>query len=380
MDSQSEALPDAGGIGTAAGAGLQPAAAAPAGPAAATAADADTRHCLNCGAELSGPYCSACGQKRNVHRSLGAFWHDFTHSIFHFEGKIWRTLPLLAFKPGELTRRYAHGERARFVSPLALFLFSVFLMFASFNQFGVPIGPSAETMRNGKLVDRAEMAREMDGIRARITALEAKRAAAMRAAKPTGAIDEEIASAREDLAGLQIGYDFSDGIDARDLIKLEAGERPGDKDFGNTPPWFRTFLARLDGALKNPSLLMYKVQSSAYKFSWLLIPLSLPFLWLLFAWRRQFLVYDHLVFITYSLSFVTLLLALTALVGAAARLEPVVPALLLFVPPLHMLLQLKGAYQLTVGSALWRTIAMQIAALLVLILFSLILLALGVAG
>ena len=50
--------------------------------------------------------------------------------MFHFEGKIWRTLPMLAFQPGELTRRYIAGERARFVSPLALFLFSVFLMFA----------------------------------------------------------------------------------------------------------------------------------------------------------------------------------------------------------------------------------------------------------
>ena len=38
---------------------------------------------------------------------------------------------MLAFHPGALTRRYIAGERARFVSPLALFLFSVFLMFAT---------------------------------------------------------------------------------------------------------------------------------------------------------------------------------------------------------------------------------------------------------
>ena len=40
-----------------------------------------------------------------------------------------RTLPMLAWKPGELTRRYIDGQRARFVSPIALFLFCVFLMF-----------------------------------------------------------------------------------------------------------------------------------------------------------------------------------------------------------------------------------------------------------
>src|SRR5687767_10434020 len=97
------------------------------------------RVCLNCGTPLEGEYCHACGQKAHVHRTLKAFWHDLAHSALHFEGKIWRTLPLLAWKPGELTRRYIEGERARFVSPLALFLFSVFLMFALFSAMGDPL-------------------------------------------------------------------------------------------------------------------------------------------------------------------------------------------------------------------------------------------------
>ena len=54
----------------------------------------------------------------------------FLHGVLHFEGKIWHTLPMLAWRPGELTRRYIDGERAKFVSPMALFLFSIFLMFA----------------------------------------------------------------------------------------------------------------------------------------------------------------------------------------------------------------------------------------------------------
>src|SRR5215218_3145918 len=97
-------------------------------------------NCLNCGAALTGPFCAECGQHAHVHRTLGAFFHDFLHGVLHFEGKIWRTLPLLAWKPGELTRRYVDGQRARFVSPIALFLFSVFLMFAvlglTSNSFG----------------------------------------------------------------------------------------------------------------------------------------------------------------------------------------------------------------------------------------------------
>src|SRR4051812_10994644 len=94
--------------------------------------------CLNCGTALVGAHCHQCGQAGHVHRTLGAFWHDLAHSVLHFDGKMWRTLPLLAWRPGELTRRYVAGERARFVSPMALFLFSVFLMFAVFSSIGGP--------------------------------------------------------------------------------------------------------------------------------------------------------------------------------------------------------------------------------------------------
>ena len=65
-----------------------------------------------------------------------AFFHDFLHGVLHFDGKLWRTLPLLAWKPGALTRRYIDGQRASFISPMALFLFSVFLMFAVLNSVG----------------------------------------------------------------------------------------------------------------------------------------------------------------------------------------------------------------------------------------------------
>ena len=36
--------------------------------------------------------------------------------VFHFEGKIWRTLPMLAWRPGRLTREYVEGRRASYVS------------------------------------------------------------------------------------------------------------------------------------------------------------------------------------------------------------------------------------------------------------------------
>ncbi|HYN47023.1 MAG TPA: DUF3667 domain-containing protein, partial [Allosphingosinicella sp.] len=96
-------------------------------------------NCLNCGADLAGPYCRQCGQKARVRRSVGAIAHDIVHGVLHLDGKFWRTLPLLVWRPGDLTRRYVHGERAKFVSPMAMFLFSVFLMFGVLSIYGVSL-------------------------------------------------------------------------------------------------------------------------------------------------------------------------------------------------------------------------------------------------
>jgi hypothetical protein len=112
------------------------------------AGEADDGHthesnCLNCGAKLLGDFCHECGQRAHVHRSLKGFFHDLLHGVLHFEGKIWRTMAKLIGNPGDLTRRYIDGERAKFVSPVALFLFTVFLMFAVlvllFRSFFKPI-------------------------------------------------------------------------------------------------------------------------------------------------------------------------------------------------------------------------------------------------
>ena len=136
-------------------------------------------------------------------------------------------------------------------------------------------------------------------------------------------------------------------------------------------------------AEENPELLLYKLQNNAYKFSWLLIPLSVPFVWLLFLHRRrywQFRAYDHTVFVTYSIAFMTLgLVALTflRLLGIG---EALIGLALVLVPPLHMFRQLRGAYALSWWSAAWRTIALLVFATVATGLFLLLLVLIGVAG
>ena len=93
-----------------------------------------------------------------------------------------------------------------------------------------------------------------------------------------------------------------------------------------------------------------KVQDAASKYSWLLIPLSVPFMWLLFPFRRRYNTYDHTVFVTYSLSFMMMLVV----AGGAWLHRPGLPSiagLLFFVPPFHMYRQLQAAPTSWDGSA-----------------------------
>lgn len=287
------------------------------------------KNCLNCGTKLVGPYCAACGQKSHVHRSLRGFLFDFVQGLYNFEGKIWRTLPMLALQPGEMTRRYIAGERARFISPVALYLFTVFAMFAVLNFTGA-LNADPESFK-------AEMQEEITADQRALAKLEAKRKEVGIPKEVLAEIDRKIARRKEDIAEGQnvvIGGPVIQG-------ELDA----------DTPGWVRPLVEQ---AKEDPALVSLKIQEAASKYSWLLIPISVPFLWLLFPLRRKHNLYDHTVFVTYSLSFMMMLVVTAGLLVAAGWTA--LAAFLFFVPPFHMYRHLKGAYQLGRFSAVVRTI------------------------
>lgn len=323
--------------------------------------------CLNCGTALTGPYCHQCGQSGHIHRSLAAFWHDLAHGVLHFEGKIWRTLPLLAWRPGELTRRYIEGERARFISPIALFLFSVFLMVSVFHWVGPPIHPHSQTIHNGKVLKGPELQAEVKQAEQHVAALEAERARLAAANADLKAIDAQLDDAREERDGLRTGLAFANGVDVSHMT-IQTGRPAADRAF--------------DRLKRNPELAAYEMQTNAYKFSWALIPISVPFVWLLFHHRRRyraFKAYDHTVFVTYSLSFMTLLLVALSLLHLVFLPTNLAGLAFLLIPPVHMCRQLHGAYSLSWFSAVWRTFVLVFfACFAALGLFLLLLLLLGV--
>ena len=86
--------------------------------------------CLNCDAELQGPFCSQCGQRAiprypSVPEMAGDAWHE----VSGWDGRFLRTFRRLLLAPGDLTIEVLEGRRARYVSPVRLYLVASVLYF-----------------------------------------------------------------------------------------------------------------------------------------------------------------------------------------------------------------------------------------------------------
>jgi hypothetical protein len=298
--------------------------------------------CLNCGTALSGAFCQVCGQNSHLHRTIAGFGHDLLHGVFHFEGKIWRTLPLLFLKPGELTRRYIHGERAKFVSPLAGFLFCTFLMFAVVGGLaGEMHVPESGTTRDSagnitiNMSSPEALQKEIDKTEGEIKALKARIETEDKADRDTGTLEKQLDALDDKADALEKAARFVPGVKTKG--KIGTG-------FNGIHTGWTALDHGLARAKENPSLFLYRLQSSAYKYSWALIPISTPLVWLLFFWKRQYKVYDHLVFVTFSLTFMSLLVTLLTVLAFVGLPAGFIVTITLVVPPLHMYRQLRGAY------------------------------------
>lgn len=301
--------------------------------------------CADCGTVTVGRFCHVCGNPAHVHRTLLHLGEELLHGVMHFDSRTWRTLPLLVFRPGRLTREWVMGKRSRYVSPLALFLFTVFVMFMAISYFPSPKASVGE--------QRAVAAMKLSRLNTELANAEAKlakaspegRVAAMAALK---AARGEVNSAKGDFTSLEEHA-------VRENWKEELAKEAKSRDFKfNTGD--KEMDKKLTEKLENPELALYKLQQAFYKFSFLLVPISIPFVALLFLWKQGFTLYDHGVFVLYSLTFMSLLVMVVA---GAARIGGLIEGLAWvaapFIIPAHMYYQLQGAYGLKTYSTLWRT-------------------------
>lgn len=94
------------------------------------------KHCLNCGAELSGAYCHECGQEATDPKpSIGGFVMEYLNNAFMWDTKLLQTLWLLVRRPGYLTSEFMSGKFISYMHPLKLNMFILFVFITLFLLF-----------------------------------------------------------------------------------------------------------------------------------------------------------------------------------------------------------------------------------------------------
>jgi Protein of unknown function (DUF3667) len=130
-------------------------------------------HCENCGAPLTGRYCSECGQPAiDYRRSFRHVLIDVLDSFLNWDSKVFATIALLIVRPWQLTNEFVAGKRVRYLHPLRLYLLASILFFFAVNYWAKslhvdhgPLPPEARSeietaLKNENLPPQARAALE----------------------------------------------------------------------------------------------------------------------------------------------------------------------------------------------------------------------------
>jgi Protein of unknown function (DUF3667) len=259
--------------------------------------------CANCGTALQGPWCHACGQSaEDFHRSSWKLFAEVIEGLLHMDGRVWRTLPSLMFRPGRLTRAYLDGHRAPQIPPLRLFLVVLLLVF--FVGSLTYHGPKTMTT---VLDDKGHVL-------------------SVKTHKLTELSDSDKAAADK-------------AID-ESHFELNGKSDPG------LEAWVKTQAKKVRA---DPEKYMMVLEKWSERFAFMLLPLSAILMSIVYVFQRRFYFFDHIVFSLHSLSaqglIVTLMMALSPLIGSAVWW--LLPAM-----PVHLFVHMRGTY----GSSWWGTL------------------------
>src|SRR6476469_5468259 len=117
-------------------------------------------HCENCGALLTGRWCSPCGQAAiDYRRSFRHVIVDALDSLLNFESKFFATIGWLIARPWHLTNQFLAGRRVRYVHPLRLYLLVSILFFFVINYWAKSIHADPSKLSAD---DRADIAAELN--------------------------------------------------------------------------------------------------------------------------------------------------------------------------------------------------------------------------
>ena len=243
----------------------------------------DPPRCLNCGTIVSGRHCAQCGQAADVHvLSVKEVAGDVTHSLLHLDSRVWRTLRMLALRPGELTREFIAGRHQQYLPPFRLYLGISILFFAL-----SALMPDFE-------VERIDAQGNTVVAPAKIVAPEDIRRELEAEGVDPAKIDEVVKG-----EGCTVNFSESESFDEIEQAFTRACKR-----------------MRADGG----KAFFERFASTAPKLMFLFLPLMAGVA-CLFYWRPRRLYVEHLVLFLHNHAFTFLLIGVTQALSAIANLK-----------------------------------------------------------
>lgn len=318
--------------------------------------------CANCETPLEGTYCHVCGQlAEDFHKSVWKLAIEAVESLLHLDGRLFKTMPALLRRPGQLTREYLDGKRAWQVQPFRMFLVVLLLVIFAGHWTSTVNAQRAEargeetrsTVTFTGPGDRTDDPAARAAARARIAADPDMPPAAKTAA--LAAIDRDWVKFNRSLADTANGTEAPEAaapaMDGDDTLTVTSA-LANEKQTESIQHWAQT---RYDAVREDPERFALILEIWGHRVAILALPMSALMLSLLFVFNRRFYVFDHLVFSMHSLSFQMLLLTtvflLSLVVGGWAWW-------LILAAPVHLFVHMKGAYQRSVFGTLARMSAL----------------------
>lgn len=209
-------------------------------------ADLSGQPCQNCGTMVDDRYCPNCGQlASSFHRPFATLIGETISDTFTLDGRLARTLPVILFRPGRLTKNYTAGKRARYVPPFRLFLIASLVFYLALFAL-VPAGSFLQ-------VD--------EDVRDEITQ-------GIRDGQAAEAMADLPEPARERLARANVN------VEAPDEIRSDIEHQ-------------------VLAVLENQDQFAAQIEDWLPRLSILVVPMTILALCILHVWRRKIFVYDH---------------------------------------------------------------------------------------
>jgi len=230
---------------------------------------------LNCGENVIDRFCHKCGQENvEVKESFGHLIMHFIEDLTHFDGKLWKTLKLLLFKPAKLTQLYMDGQRANYIHPIRMYLFisTIFFLF----------------IFSGEQVNKPEMIKPLPAI------------ALPNPVLPNSVVSKKANPKKENRLNLHIG---GDSITYQTILDYDSAQLK--LPTAKKDSWFESSLVKKSIELNNKfkddkfkfgEALMEQFQHYFSRMLYISLPMFALFLWVLYRRNKNHYFVDHLIF------------------------------------------------------------------------------------